>query len=146
MLKFEGEVDKYHEGLAYLRNVTVTMDCSTPNATIFYTTDGLSSPTKDSPMRAAPGDQIMWVEEGTTTFTAAAFAFAMFESDVSTWAVTVVAPRLDEHDLAETGAGGKTLFEMGRGRQVKVDSHNLFGYRCLVQNVGKGDKEEKDSV
>lgn len=112
-------MDPYHrEGKAYLRNVTITMDCETPNSTIYYTTDGVSSPTVSSPLSlsAEPGSKVTWVDEGKTTFLVAAFAYEMWESEVDTFEVMVVAPRLDEHDMAISAGGeGRRERLWGRG-------------------------------
>lgn len=108
MLSFSGHKDPdtaKQDGIpAYQRVVTITMDCATPNATIFYTTDGVSTPSENSENFALPGTEVQWAEEGKSTFMAAAFAEGMYQSDVASWDVFIVAPRLEEHDLPATGS------------------------------------------
>lgn len=60
-----------------------------------------------SPMSEKYESRVTWVEEGKTTFKAAAFAYDMFESEIKTSEVMVVAPRLDEHALASGPSNGE---------------------------------------
>lgn len=99
---------------AFLRTVVITMNCSTPNATLRYTTDGSSVPTGESPS-AAPGTVVQWSEEGTTEFRVIAVADGLYESELTKWWVTIVAPRIDEYSVAVSGpsassssSGGET--------------------------------------
>lgn len=107
---FEGEEDPYYQGdgVAFLRLVTITMNCETPNVTIFYTTDGVTEPGDDSPLSVSPGSELIWSEEGTTTFKAIAFADGdLYKSDVNSWDVTITAPRIDEFGVAGVHGAGE---------------------------------------
>lgn len=84
---------------AFLRTVVVTMNCSTPNATLRYTTDGSSVPTDASPS-VPPGTSVQWSEEGATEFRVVAVADGLYESELTKWPVTILAPRIDEHPVA----------------------------------------------
>lgn len=75
------------------------MNCSTPNATIRYTTDG-SSPDEGSP-GVSPGGHLEWEDEGVTEFKVGAFAEGLYRSNVKTWMVKIVAVMTDEHPLAD---------------------------------------------
>lgn len=125
VLSFEGERDATANPDAadntFLRTVTITMNCSTPNATLHYTTDGVSYPGERAPS-VAPGTQLQWSEEGTTEFSVVAFAEGWYKSEETAWEVTIVAPTTDEHAVAE-GADGErgselaaASFARGRGR------------------------------
>lgn len=98
VLYFSGEKAPGTEN-AFLRVVTVTMNCSTPNAMLYYTTDGLSPGQDSSPV--SPGTELLWSEEGTTDFEVVALADGLYDSEPTVWSVTVVAPRIDEHPLPE---------------------------------------------
>lgn len=104
---------------AFLRTVSITMNCSTPGATLYYTTDGFSVPGKGS-LSLAPGGRLEWSEEGLTTFRVVATAEGFYKSGVIEKGVTVVAPKTDEHALAGVlGPGGTqgdfVLFYLGGG-------------------------------
>lgn len=75
------------------------MNCSTPNATIRYTTDG-SSPDEDS-TGVSSGGRLVWANEGITVFNVRAFADGLYRSNVKTWTVKIVALMTDEHPLAD---------------------------------------------
>ncbi|CAN0525675.1 unnamed protein product, partial [Laminaria digitata] len=70
------------------------MNCSTPGATLHYTTDGFSVPGNGSPS-LAPGGRLQWSEEGLTTFRVVATAEGFYKSGVVEKGVTVVAPKTD---------------------------------------------------
>lgn len=88
---------------AFLRTVAITMNCSTPNATLRYTVDGFSVPGDASPS-VSPGTVVQWSEEGTTEFRVVAVADGLYPSELTKWPVTVLAPRTDEYPVA-TGSG-----------------------------------------
>lgn len=91
---------------AFLRTVAITMNCSTPNATVRYTTDGVSVPGDTSPS-VEPGTVVQWSEEGTWEIRVVAVADGLYQSELTKWPVTIVAPRTDEYPIAES-SGGET--------------------------------------
>lgn len=114
VLYFEGDADPNNEN-AFLRTVSITMNCSTPSATLYYTTDGFSVPGTGSPS-LAPGGQLQWSEEGLTTFRVVAIAEGFYKSGLVEKGVTVVAPRTDQHALAEGVAPFLSFFGgLGKG-------------------------------
>lgn len=139
---------------AFLRTVVITMNCSTPNATLRYTTDGFSVPTGASPS-VAPGTAVQWSEEGTTEFTVIAVADGLYESELTKWPVTIVAPRIDEYSVAVSGSsssssssssGGETPRKRAGilGSFLLISVHNSITYNglntavaCIVQRSGR---------
>lgn len=100
-----GDGGKEEGGGTFLRSVAITMDCPTPNATLRYTTDGVSYPGDSSPS-VSPGTLLQWSEEGTTEFRVVAVADGMYSSELTKWPVTIVAPRTDEYPVAGSSEGG----------------------------------------
>lgn len=102
---FHGAEATGYDHPAFVRWVNITMNCDTENVTIFFTTDG-STPEVNSPFSASPGYTLTWSKEGTTIFKAVAFADDdKYESSESTYRVTIVAPRLDEHNMTAANGG-----------------------------------------
>lgn len=101
---------KEEGGGTFLRSVAITMGCPTRNATLRYTTDGMSYPGDMSPS-VPPGTLLQWSEEGTTEFRVVAVADGMYPSELTKWPVTIVAPRTDEYPVAGSSEG-----EAGRER------------------------------
>ncbi|CAN0006325.1 unnamed protein product, partial [Discosporangium mesarthrocarpum] len=93
---------------AFLRSATLTFDCDTGGATIYYTTDGVTVPGEDSPqsLSALPGAELRWAEEGRTVFQAVALAPDMYRSALGRWELLIVAPPVDEQPLAVASAAG----------------------------------------
>lgn len=108
VLYFAGERagDDVEGEYAFLRTVIITMNCSTPNATLSYTVNGITLPGEgEESISVAPGTQVQWSEEGTTEFDVVAFADGYYKSEVTKWEVTIVAPRIDEHAMADAPDG-----------------------------------------
>ncbi|CAN0160918.1 unnamed protein product, partial [Ectocarpus fasciculatus] len=106
-LFFAGEgatADVTDEENAFLRTVAITMNCSTPNATVRYTTDGVSVPVDTSPS-VEPGTVVQWSQEGTWEFRVVAVADGLYPSELTKWPVTIVAPRTDEYPVAGSSGG-----------------------------------------
>ncbi|CAN0074011.1 unnamed protein product, partial [Hapterophycus canaliculatus] len=108
VLYFDGEsapAEETEEGAenAFLRTVAITMNCSTPNATLRYTVDGFSVPGDASPS-VSPGTVVQWSEEGATEFRVVAVADGLYQSELTKWPVSILAPRTDEFPVA-TGYG-----------------------------------------
>lgn len=104
---------------AFLRTVVITMNCSTPNATLHYTTDGSSVPTVASPS-VPPGTAVQWSEEGTTELRVIAVADGLYESELTKWPVTIVAPRIDEHSVAVSGTSSSSSSSSGGETARKI--------------------------
>ncbi|CAN0533667.1 unnamed protein product, partial [Ectocarpus sp. 8 AP-2014] len=92
LLRESATADVTDEENAFLRTVAITMNCSTPNATMRYTTDGVSVPGDTSPS-VEPGTVVQWSQEGTWEFRVVAVADGLYQSELTKWPVTIVAPR-----------------------------------------------------
>lgn len=115
----DGDGDGENEN-AFLRTVAITMNCSTPSATLRYTTDGHSVPGPDSPS-VSPGTAVQWSEEGATEFRVIAVADGLYQSELTKWPVTVVAPRIDEYPVAESASSSSSsssLSSSSRGKRA----------------------------
>lgn len=110
---------------AFLRTVVITMNCSTANATLRYTTDGSSVPGGASPS-VSPGTAVQWSEEGTTEFRVIAVADGLYESELTKWPVTIVAPRIDEYSVAESSSWSSSSSSGGKPRLKWIGSFSFF--------------------
>jgi len=109
----------------YINSVTIIIRCSTPNATIWYTTDG-SSPVaaEDWSEKTNSGTPIEWSHTGKTIFRARASAPGMADSAIAQESYTVILPPFELMEAPSTMDTDEQSSLKVRSFLVSIDGQN----------------------